>query len=239
MLQPPFALAGMKPTAKTFEQWNEEHAIKHDLDRFYNHPNPLVRYIENKRIRALIDLAAIKDTDAVLEVGCGAGHILERIDRGTLYGIDISEIQIQRAQKRLGRRAELKKSPGETIPYGDKSFDKLLCSEVIEHVLDPISLLKEMKRVLKDDGILSLSIPNEGAINLAKKVLRATGLMRIVMPRRSGWELGTKNNLDEWHLHGYNLALIKQHSSDAFEIHAIRRIPLFCVPFRYVLALKK
>jgi ubiquinone/menaquinone biosynthesis C-methylase UbiE len=229
----------MKPTAETFEQWNEEHAVKHDLDRFYNHPNPLVRYIENKRIRTLIDLAAIEETDDVLEVGCGAGHILERIGKGHLHGIDISAIQIRRARERLGHRAELKQSPGEKIPYGDRSFDKLLCSEVIEHVLAPVSLLREMKRVLKDDGILSLSIPNEGAINLAKWILRATGLMRIVMSPGSGWDLGNKNNLDEWHLHEYNLALLEQHASDVFDIGDVRRIPFFFMPFRYVLTLKK
>jgi len=148
----------MRPTTETFAQWNEEHALKHDLDKFYNHPNPLVRYIENKRIRTLIDLAAIEDTDDVLEVGCGAGHILERIGTGRLHGIDISATQIRRARERLGDRVELKQSPGEEIPYRDRSFDKILCSEVIEHVLDPVPLLREMKRVLKDDGILSLSI---------------------------------------------------------------------------------
>jgi ubiquinone/menaquinone biosynthesis C-methylase UbiE len=229
----------VRPTVETFEQWNEEHAIRHDLDKFYNHPSPFVRYIENKRIRTLIELAAIKDTDKVLEVGCGAGHILERIDRGTLYGIDISDVQIQRAQARLGARAELKKSAGESIPYGDKSFHKILCSEVIEHVLDPVALLKEMKRVLKDDGILSLSIPNEAAINMAKRALQATGLMRIVMPRQSGWDLGHKNNLDEWHLHGYDLRLIEQHAAGTFAIRRIRRVPFFLVPFRYVVALTK
>jgi ubiquinone/menaquinone biosynthesis C-methylase UbiE len=229
----------MKPTAETFEQWNEEHAVKHDLDRFYNHPNPLVRYIENKRIRTLIDLAAIEDTDDVLEVGCGAGHVLERIGNGRLHGIDISAIQIRRARERLGQRAELKQSPGERIPYGDASFDKILCSEVIEHVLAPVPLLTEMKRVLKDDGMLSLSIPNEGVINLAKQILRTTGLMRIVMPAGSGWDLGSKNNLDEWHLHEYNLGLIEQHAAGVFEIHEVRRIPFFFLPFRYVLSLTK
>ena len=229
----------MRPTTETFAQWNEEHALKHDLDKFYNHPNPLVRYIENKRIRTLIDLAAIEDTDDVLEVGCGAGHILERIGTGRLHGIDISATQIRRARERLGDRVELKQSPGEEIPYRDRSFDKILCSEVIEHVLDPVPLLREMKRVLKDDGILSLSIPNEAAINLAKQILRATGLMRIVMPARSGWDLGSKNNLDEWHLHEYNLALIKRHTSDVFAIAEVRRIPFFFMPFRYVLTLTK
>jgi len=63
--------------------------------------------------------------------------------------------------------------------------------------------------------------------------------MRIVMPARSGWDLGSKNNLDEWHLHEYNLALIKRHTSDVFAIAEVRRIPFFFMPFRYVLTLTK
>ena len=47
----------MKPNQENFEQWNEELAEKHDLDKFYNHPNFVFRYIEQKRIRKLIDLA--------------------------------------------------------------------------------------------------------------------------------------------------------------------------------------
>ncbi len=227
----------MRPTTETFEKWNEEHAKKHDLDKFYNHPNPLFRYIENKRIRKLIELAEINDDDKLLEVGCGAGHILERIHNGKLYGIDISEIQIERAKARLGNRAELKKAPGESIPYEDKLFNKILCSEVIEHVLDPIPLLNEMKRVLKDDGILSLSIPNENLINFTKKSLRALGLRKILEPKKSGWDLTAKNNLDEWHLHEYNLELIKKHVSGIFNIVKIVRIPNSLVPFRYVLKL--
>ena len=229
----------MKPTAENFEQWNEELAEKHDLDRFYNHPNPLFRYIENKRISRLIKLAGIKETDKVLEVGCGAGHILERIQKGKLYGIDISDIQIKRAKNRLGDKAELKKSPGEEIPFEDGYFDVILCSEVIEHVLDPPKLLREIKRVMKDDGILSLSIPNENLINFTKKLLKATGLIRLVEPKKSGWELAAKDNLDEWHLHEFNMKLIKEYSSGIFKISRVAAVPFFMVPFRYVLSMVK
>jgi ubiquinone/menaquinone biosynthesis C-methylase UbiE len=229
----------MRPTAETFEKWNEEHARKHDLDKFYNHPNFIFRYIENKRIRKLIEFAEIRETDKVIEVGCGAGHILERIPAGILHGIDISEIQIKRAKERLGDGVKLVKAPGEKIPYGDNFFDKILCSEVIEHVLAPAPLLKEMSRTLKDNGILSLSIPNENLINFAKKILKNIGLIRILEPKKSGWDLSSKNNLDEWHLHEFNLALIKRYINNIFVIEKISSIPFFFIPFRYVLKLRK
>jgi len=231
----------MKPTKENFEQWNEELAEKHDLDKFYNHPNFAFRYIEQKRISKLIELAEIKSTDKVLEVGCGAGHILEQIKMGELYGIDISDIQIQRAMKRLGSKVKLSKAPGEKIPFEDKFFDKILCSEVVEHVLDPREVLKEMSRVLKDDGILSLSIPNEDVINSTKKFLKKTGLIKLIDNKKDteGWELAAKDNLDEWHLHSFSLALAEKFSSGILKRTGISKIPNAVFPARYVIQYKK
>lgn len=229
----------MKPNIDTFEEWNEEHAVKHDLDKFYNHPNRLFRYIENKRVSKLIKLADIKNESLVLEVGCGAGHILERIKNGKLYGVDISAVQIERAKKRLGNKAELIKCAGEALPFADKFFDRILCTEVFEHVLDPMAILHELNRTLKDDGIISLSVPNENLINFTKKALRAVGLKKILEPKKSGWDLSSKNNLDEWHLHEYNLELIKKHVKGIFKVVETVRIPNPAVPFRYVLKLTK
>ncbi len=139
----------MKPSPAGFEKWNEVHAIKHDLDKFYNHPNRLFRYIENKRINVLLREADIGPDDKVLEVGCGAGHILERIPQGKLTGVDISAIQIERAKKRLAGKAELIIANGEYLPFENKSFDRIICTEVFEHVLEPELVLAEMKRVLQ------------------------------------------------------------------------------------------
>ena len=186
----------MRPAPGDFEKWNEEHAIKHDLDKFYNHPNRLFRFIENKRIRVLIQEADIRENDELLEVGCGAGHILERIDKGNLTGIDISPVQIERAEKRLGNKAKLILANGELLPFKDKSFDRILCTEVFEHVLEPEKLLMEMKRVLKDNGMISLSIPNEKLIIITKKILLNSGLRRVLEPKESNWDLASKNNLD-------------------------------------------
>ena len=229
----------MRPTKETFEEWNEVHASKHDLDKFYNHPNKIFRYIENKRVKVLIDLAEIKENDLVLEVGCGIGNILERIETGKLYGIDISKIQIERAKRKLGSKAILVKAPGEELPFDDKFFDRILCTEVFEHVLEPELLLKEMKRVLKDGGIISLSIPNEKLINFTKNILLKYGFRRVLEPEKSNWDLASKNNLDEWHLHEYSLKLIAEQIKDLFHILKISRIPFYFLPFRYVLKLRE
>jgi ubiquinone/menaquinone biosynthesis C-methylase UbiE len=231
----------MKPNQENFEQWNEELAEKHDLDKFYNHPNFAFRYIEQKRIRKLIDLAEIKDTDKVMEVGCGAGHILEQIKKGKLYGTDISDIQIKRSKERLGDTVELKKAAGEDLPYEDKYFDKILCSEVIEHVLDPRTVLKEMSRVLKDDGILSLSIPNEDVINSTKRFLKKTGLIKLIDNKKDteGWELAAKDNLDEWHLHSFSLELADKFADGIFRKTKVVKIPNALFPARYVIQYKK
>lgn len=229
----------VKPCKETFEQWNEEHALKHDLDKFYNHPNRLFRFIENKRIRVLIKKAEIESQHEVLEVGCGAGHILERIETGILTGIDISAVQIERAKKRVGFKAVLYKEKGEELPFSDFSFDRIICTEVIEHVLEPEKLLSEIKRVLKNDGIFSLSVPNEKLIILTKKILLNLGLKRILEPKESNWDLASKNNLDEWHLHEYSLKLIIKQVNELFKIISVNRIPFWFLPYRYVIKLKK
>ena len=231
----------MKPTKENFEKWNEELATKHDLDKFYNHPNFAFRYIEQKRIEKLIEAAEIKESDKILEVGCGAGHILEKVRKGKLYGIDISEIQLERTKKRMGDKVELKKAPGENIPYEDKFFDKILCSEVIEHVIDPREVLKEISRVLKDDGILSLSIPNEDVINSTKKFLKKTGLIKVIDNEKNtdGWELAAKDNLDEWHLHSFSLELAEKFSKDIFKMTKVIKIPNAVFPARFVIQYRK
>lgn len=229
----------MRPNKETFEAWNEQHALKHDLDKFYNHPNRLFRYIENKRIKILLKFAEINETDKVLEVGCGVGHILERIQKGELTGIDISEIQIKRAKERLKDSAKLIKCSAENLPFDDKSFDRVICTEVFEHTLEPKLVLNEVYRILKDDGIISLSVPNEKLITLTKKTLLNFGMRRILEPKESKWDLASRNNLEEWHLHEYSLKRILVESQTQFNVIQAARIPFSFIPFRYVLKLQK
>lgn len=51
------------------------------------------------------------------------------------------------------------------LPVLDKVFDAINCSAVLEHLFYPLDLLKEMKRVLKDEGIILVSLPNDKSLN--------------------------------------------------------------------------
>ena len=51
------------------------------------------------------------------------------------------------------------------LPIADKEFEAINCSAVLEHLFYPLNLLKEMKRILKDEGIILVSLPNDKSLN--------------------------------------------------------------------------
>ena len=61
-----------------FREWNESMIKKYDPDAFHHHSNPFIRFIEKKRVKMMIDLLNIHDDDHVLEIGSGAGNVIEK-----------------------------------------------------------------------------------------------------------------------------------------------------------------
>ncbi len=90
----------------------------------------------------------------VLDVGCG-GRIYEPfINAGEYIGIDVEESGHDRAGKIVDRFFD-----GTSIPFDDDQFDLVLCTEVLEHAVDAEKLFAEMKRVLKPNAVLFLTVP--------------------------------------------------------------------------------
>lgn len=97
----------------------------------------------------------------MLDVGCGNGEftaLFESPER-ELYGVDLVENNVKLAIKK-GINAKKCDLNNEKLPFKDKEFDILLCSEVIEHIFDTERFAGELKRVLKDGGALIISVPN-------------------------------------------------------------------------------
>lgn len=94
----------------------------------------------------------------ILDVGCGTGMAAERLRKfGKVHGIDISPKSIEMAKERLDSAVV---GIAEDIKYPDGTFDAVVCTETVEHVLDQSLAISEFRRVLKEDGHLLISTPN-------------------------------------------------------------------------------
>ncbi|MCB9521259.1 MAG: class I SAM-dependent methyltransferase [Myxococcales bacterium] len=214
-------------TRENFEAWNEEMVREFDPGEYHDHPSPVVRAVERMRVSRIIALLQATPTSRVLEVGCGAGNILERIADAELHGVDISDYILEKARVRLGARATLLKADGEHLPYPDAHFDRVYCSEVLEHVLDPAAVVREMRRVLKPNGIAVVSVPNEATINQAKRLLFRTGpLGRLILRSGEGGYEAVENMQDHWHLHEFDERMLRQVCEPVFSVGKVEGIPL-------------
>ncbi len=93
----------------------------------------------------------------VLDVGCGLGFLLSGInDKWEKHGVEISEFGANYA-KRYGK---VLCGVLQAAEYGSDSFDVVLIYHVIEHMKNPVSELKEIKRILKPGGKLIVGTPD-------------------------------------------------------------------------------
>jgi len=209
-----------------FEQWNEQMVEKYNIESYYSKSNPVIRYIEKRRIYWISKLLSPREDEKILEVGCGAGHVLQAVGVGKLYGIDLSPRMLYLARKRLGDRVELKKCNGEHIDYPDDCFDKIICTEVLEHTLHPAKVIEEIARVSRPGGVVILSIPYEDLINKMKRVFVATGIFKLLFKN-----IPQEN---EWHLHDFSLSLLRSITKGIINEMEIQALPNRFVPLRYV-----
>ena len=117
------------------------------------------------------ELLGIQESDQVLDVGCGTGrHSWGTYNRVncSICALDLAEENLVRTRHTLGLIDEQEKRDGKwlairgdamSLPFKDASFDRVVCSEVLEHVDDDKQGVKELVRVLKADGMLAVSVP--------------------------------------------------------------------------------
>ncbi len=133
----------------------------------------------------------------VLDVGCASGWLTARMAKilpeAKITGLDVSQKMIRYARK---------KHPGinficadaHKLPFPDKSFDLIVCTETLEHVVDPLGVLLEIRRCLSPKGQVIISMDTGSRLfNLAWLFwLRAKGRV---------WQGA--------HLHKFNMAKLK------------------------------
>lgn len=94
----------------------------------------------------------------VLDVGCGAGgNILFLKNFGRVTGLDISEEALKFSRAEAFK--DLVLGQAEALPFSDMSFGVVSILDCIEHLDDDLRALRECKRMLKDGGVLLLTVP--------------------------------------------------------------------------------
>lgn len=133
-------------------------------------------YIYNKKsfpARFSVILHLIRSNNNILDVGCGEAllskMLIEQSNR--VVGIDISEEAIKLARED-GVEALLCDVEKENLPFDYKSFDIIILSEIIEHLISPRDVLEKLKYYLKDGGFFIITFPNIGFYKYRLDLLR-------------------------------------------------------------------
>lgn len=141
-----------------FDIWGEYHQHRHEMR--YDLVASAVRQVLPRR-------------GAVLDVGCGSALVADRLLNcdATYVGLDFGGHHVEYAAKKLaGAHARLRSSvlrgDGERLPFADESFDVVVMSEVIEHLLQPERAVWEIARVLRTGGVFVMTTNNASEVPL-------------------------------------------------------------------------
>ncbi len=122
----------------------------------------LVEQAEHWRHRLIRDGTHLEPGTRLLEIGCGVGAVLAVLGQEfpglRLFGIDIEPKQLDFARghlERAGVEATLREADALGLPFGDESFDHVWMMWLLEHVADPIAVLREARRVLVAGGAIT------------------------------------------------------------------------------------
>lgn len=135
---------------------NYEEYIKIQLDRVSLDP---IKFAQNYINWAAIDLLD-RSKSKILDIGCGNGAILSTLitlgfNPENLYGVDINEEKL----KTLGINNIFHADMHDLSFFKNDTFDYVVSTHSLEHALDPIQVLNELKRVVKSDGKILIVIP--------------------------------------------------------------------------------
>lgn len=126
------------------------------------------------RAKHIFPLLDMQKNNVILDAGCGIGlYSLTLAKRGcTVHGIDTDKEKINSAKK-LAHSLNVDTVSFDTadlcqLPIENERYDRIICSDVIEHINDDDIAVSELARVLKKGGILVLSVPS--IMSLSKKM---------------------------------------------------------------------
>jgi len=137
-------------------------------------------YKDKAEMRRIVEMVKLKKGN-MLDIGSGGGYLTECLPffypKVHIFGCDVSSNAIRYAKK-FGTGKVQYRTMKKKLPYPSNYFDVCICTDVIEHIPDVPYFLKEVRRMLKKDGIFFLSIPCEGQPFTIHWLLRKIGIWK-------------------------------------------------------------
>ncbi|MBI2045759.1 class I SAM-dependent methyltransferase [Candidatus Pacearchaeota archaeon] len=202
--------------------------------------------------QALVEehLKRLKGCSIVLESGCGPGHLTKRLleEGHRVYAVDVNLSALNLLKKRCGNNPNLITEciDANNLPYKNNYFDAVSSMLVLWAIEKPERYLIEIRRILKQKGILVLSGPGPEtrvSVNLQlKKIeenLRSQGLFPKI---RKNWALfleytakNVSNTAEHWFSHEDIRRLLER---TGFKVSSINSNPVYCNQGHIVVAIK-
>jgi 2-polyprenyl-3-methyl-5-hydroxy-6-metoxy-1,4-benzoquinol methylase len=208
------------------EALNDRLARDYPVDDYYARSPLPIRLIERRRleiIKAFVGNARGLD---LAEIGSGGGHVLRMFKEARITAIDVSNVFLDTARKNLvGYDARFIKGEVDKLDLPAASFDRIICTEVLEHTQDPEAILATIVRLLRPYGVAVITVPNDPLILQLKGFVRKTPV---------GWALGNRVKWggDEFHIHQWTPDEFERLLSRYFRVTDRRSAPFDALPIR-------
>jgi len=139
--------------------------IKHyqadaDFNNYFEN-NPIEEHNINRRYAYIFDWLKSFKPGSVIEIGSGGGYALKQIQKieTDYFPLDIPVKSLKQIKSISRLRIYPVSGDAYSLPFKNSSVKAVVLSEVLEHLQVPLIVMKEIGRVLANDGILILSVP--------------------------------------------------------------------------------
>jgi len=137
--------------------------------------NPLRRLVQSPR--RTVNAIGLGDAHRVLELGCGPGFFSPSIvdaTRGSVVLMDLQAEMLAIARERVGSaRASFVCGDGARLPFAPASFDAVFVATVLGEIPDRAGCLDDVRRILRDDGVLAIAETRRDSDFIPLAALRA------------------------------------------------------------------